>query len=328
MLTANAAGNSASPALFVATTPCRLIDTRVAAETVGARAVPLGANDTYTTVVLGTHGRCTVPADAATLVMNVTATNQTASSFLTVFQAGSTRPTTSNLNWDTASGDIANAVTASVSDSGELSFYNLAGSTDIVADVVGYYTSVPLENYYTKAQVDALIAANPAGVGPVGDAGPRGPAGIDGIDGNDGATGPQGEPGSGEAPKYSYAVIGASGMPYIMFDLGVPDLEFYARCDSMGGGGTIDAGVHIWNGTGEPAVVVLEDGTTVTLGMFDATEPVNGSFGSRAGMKSSTVITRGTHAWEVNVSIDIEPADGTCRVHSVVTTLEMVTIGA
>ena len=90
MLQAGAVGNdSSSPALFVATTPCRLLDTRDAPETVGVRARPLGANDTYTATVIGTAG-CALPTDAVTLVMNVTATNQTASSFLTVYGDGTT----------------------------------------------------------------------------------------------------------------------------------------------------------------------------------------------------------------------------------------------
>ena len=71
---------------------------------------------------------------------------------MTVYGDG-TMPLTSSLNWDITSGDTANAVTANVSAKGELSFYNLAGTTNIVADVVGYYTSTPFEDYFTKAEV-------------------------------------------------------------------------------------------------------------------------------------------------------------------------------
>ena len=191
MLQAGAVANdSSSPALFVATTPCRLLDTRDTPETVGPRATPLGANDTFTTIVIGTTA-CALPTDATTLVMNVTATDQTASSFLTVYGDG-TRPLTSSLNWDITSGDTANAVTANVSANGELSFYNLAGTTNIVADVVGYYTSTAFEDYFTKAEVAAMIADNPGAVGPVGDTGADGQ---DGATGSDGLTGPQGNDG-------------------------------------------------------------------------------------------------------------------------------------
>ncbi len=199
MLQAGAVGNdSSSPSLFVATTPCRLLDTRDAPETVGPRARPLEANDTFTTSVIGTTG-CALPTDATTLVMNVTATDQTASSFLTVYGDG-TRPLASSLNWDITSGDTANAVTANVSANGELSFYNLAGTTNIVADVVGYYTSTAFEDFYNKADVDAMIADEP-GRWPVpsvpltptarpdrsvrhnGLTAPTGPIGANGLDG-------------------------------------------------------------------------------------------------------------------------------------------------
>ena len=214
MLQASAAENEAgtSPALFVATTPCRLIDTRPGSETVGARSVPLSAAETFTTSVIGTNGNCTIPTDAEAVVMNVTAVDQTKSSYLTVFEAGVTRPLASNLNWSSPADQIANAVTSAVSESGELSFYNLAGTTNIVVDAVGYYTAAPLGDYYTKAEVDALIAANPVGVGPVGPqgpngaVGPQGPAGDDGTDGAPGLPGPQGIPGIAGAP-------GADGAP-------------------------------------------------------------------------------------------------------------------
>lgn len=206
-----------SPAVFVAATPCRLIDTREAPETVGPRSSPLSAGDTYTTQVTGANGRCTLPADASTLVMNVTVTNQTAASFLTVFPAGSIRPATSSLNWNLANGDTANAVTANISASGELSFYNLAGEVDVVADVVGYYTSAPLDGFYTKSQVDALIAANPGAIGPAGAQGPpgvrgepgaEGPAGEQGDQGDKGDTGDQGDTGD----KGDTGDTGASGV--------------------------------------------------------------------------------------------------------------------
>ena len=78
---------------------------------------------------------------------------------------------------------------------GELSFYNLAGTTDIVADVVGYYTSTAFEDYFTKAEVAAMIADNPGAVGPVGETGADGQDGADGLDGATGPMGPQGATG-------------------------------------------------------------------------------------------------------------------------------------
>lgn len=217
MLQANAAGGDASsPTLFIATTPCRLIDTRQAPATGGGRTGPLTADTTYTTRVLGTNGRCTIPNDATTLVMNVTAANQTAASYMTVYPAGSARPDTSSLNWTAGSGAIANAVTATVSPSGELSFYNWAGSVDLIADVVGYYTSAPLDNHYTKAQVDALIAENPGAIGPQGEPGLPGPAGADGAPGEPGPSA-----GTGAIAQF-YSTIPMDDIVTIGVDAAVP----------------------------------------------------------------------------------------------------------
>src|SRR5205085_229195 len=84
-----------------------------------------------------------VPAGATAVVLNVTATNTTAASFLTVWPAGEIRPTASNLNW-VAGGTVPNLVTAKLGQGGGLGFYNLAGDVDVVADVAGYYLDTTL----------------------------------------------------------------------------------------------------------------------------------------------------------------------------------------
>jgi len=54
-------------------------------------------------------------------------------------------PVVSNLNF-TPGVTVANLVTVPLSSSGMVSIYNYAGSTNVVVDVEGYYTSVPLAN--------------------------------------------------------------------------------------------------------------------------------------------------------------------------------------
>lgn len=199
---ASASGADSSPAAFVPVSPCRLFDTREAPHTVGVRSTPLGPSETADFSVRGTNGNCTLPNDLQAVVMNVTVTGMDKTSYLTVYPAGVDRPMTSSLNWKTGEEAIANAVTSAVSGMGEISIFNNAGTTDVVADVVGYYTSVNFGDYYTKQEVQQLIAANAAAVGPVGPAGPTGAtgqsgtAGVTGIDGATGATGPQGAPGN------------------------------------------------------------------------------------------------------------------------------------
>lgn len=135
-----AAAGAGAPSAFVAVTPCRLFDTRSGADNVGPRTVPLRADDTFTAQVTGTNGRCTIPSTATGVALNVTIANPTASSFLTVFPADATRPLASNLNWTATSSPTPNQVTVLLSATGAASFSNTAGSVDVIADVVGYYT--------------------------------------------------------------------------------------------------------------------------------------------------------------------------------------------
>lgn len=72
------------------------------------------------------------------MVANVTVADTTGSSYLTAWPDGDARPNASDLNW--ASGvTIPNLVVVKLGVSGRLDLYNAAGSTDLIADVVGYY---------------------------------------------------------------------------------------------------------------------------------------------------------------------------------------------
>ena len=72
------------------------------------------------------------------VVLNVVAAEPTLRSFLTVFPAGSTRPTTSNLN-PTPGLIEPNMVIAKVGINGEISIYNNSGDVQVVADVHGWF---------------------------------------------------------------------------------------------------------------------------------------------------------------------------------------------
>ena len=128
-----------TPSSLVPISPCRLVDTRPTPLTVGTRSTPIGASQTVTFQVTGANGQCTVPSDATGIASNVTIVNPTASSYLTVFPADSTRPNASNLNWTPTSPPTPNQVTVALSGTGALKVFNLAGSVDVIIDVVGYY---------------------------------------------------------------------------------------------------------------------------------------------------------------------------------------------
>ena len=143
-LISSAAGPAASArSVFVPITPCRIMDTRPAPDNVGVRTSPLGAVDTHTINVRGVNGNCTIPTVAVGLSMNVTIANPTASSFLTVFPRTSTdllHPISTGLP---AQAPTPNAVTTNISPDGKISFFNLAGSVDVLADIIGYYAPAP-----------------------------------------------------------------------------------------------------------------------------------------------------------------------------------------
>lgn len=128
-----------TPASLVPISPCRLVDTRPAPLTVGDRSTPIGASQAVTFQATGTNGNCTIPSDATGIASNVTIVNPTAPSYLTVFPADATRPNASNLNWTPTSPPTPNQVTVALSGTGALKVFNLAGSVDVIIDIVGYY---------------------------------------------------------------------------------------------------------------------------------------------------------------------------------------------
>jgi ATP phosphoribosyltransferase len=80
-----------------------------------------------------------VPEGASAVAANVTVTDTTQPSYLTVYPGG-TMPTASNLNWAPGA-TVANLVIGSLSSQGSLTVFNQSGSADVVVDVVGYYTA-------------------------------------------------------------------------------------------------------------------------------------------------------------------------------------------
>lgn len=126
-------------------TPARICDTRSGnpSSLSGSAAQcnslgPLGPGQAMTIQATNVGG---VPASGvAAVVLNVTAANTSASSFLTVWPKGATQPTVSNLNWE-AGTTVPNRVVVPVGSGGQVSFYNHAGSADVIVDVGGWYSA-------------------------------------------------------------------------------------------------------------------------------------------------------------------------------------------
>jgi Fibronectin type III domain len=119
---------------FTSLTPVRVLDSRAGFQ-VGPYNTPWSAGTSRNVTVGGVDG---VPADADAVVLNVTAADTTASSYLTLWPAGATKPTASSVNW-TAGEVIPNAVTVKLGASGAISVFNLSGNADVIIDVAGYY---------------------------------------------------------------------------------------------------------------------------------------------------------------------------------------------
>jgi hypothetical protein len=130
-----ASAPAAGLGLYQGLTPGRICDTRAGSGT-QCTGHTMAPNSTMTVQVAGLAG---VPVGAVAAVLNVTATNTTQTGYLTVFPSG-TPPTASNLNWP-AGATVANLVVSDLSSSGAVTIYNYAGTTDVVIDVMGYYTA-------------------------------------------------------------------------------------------------------------------------------------------------------------------------------------------
>jgi hypothetical protein len=129
-----------SGSTYTSVVPFRITDTRTNSGLPNAGDT-LGPGGTITVQVTGTGGDSGVPAGATAAALNVTATNTTASSYLSVYPAGTTQPTIANLNF-VAGQTVAGFLMVPLSSDGAVTVYNYAGNADVVVDVDGYYGAV------------------------------------------------------------------------------------------------------------------------------------------------------------------------------------------
>jgi len=88
--------------------------------------------------VLSTSWNTGVPGNAEAVVLNVTVTDTTAPSFLSVYPSDVDRPEVSNLNFGPRA-TRANQVVVRVPESENISIYNHQGNAHVVVDVVGWF---------------------------------------------------------------------------------------------------------------------------------------------------------------------------------------------
>lgn len=138
---------------YVPVTPARLLDTRTDALSLGPRS----RTDLRVTGVGG------VPADAKAVSLNVTAAHSSAVSYIRAWPAGRPMPASSVLNTDDRRSASGAGVVVGVGGEGKVSLYNNAGSTHLVVDVTGYYTTASGSGYGALATSHRVLDTRAGG---------------------------------------------------------------------------------------------------------------------------------------------------------------------
>jgi hypothetical protein len=142
---------------FTSQAPARILDSRPGPGNIGGFATPWAGGTTRDITMVG--GVSGVPSDADAVVLNVTVTGTTGSSFLTLWPTGQAKPTASSLNW-TPGRTIPNAVTVKLGsgglNAGKVSVFNLSGNADVIIDVAGYYKAGVGKAFHAIAPVRVL----------------------------------------------------------------------------------------------------------------------------------------------------------------------------
>ena len=120
--------------------PARFADTRAGGRTVDGRDAGTGALGPGATRLVMIGGRDGVPGTATAVAATLTVVGPTATTYLTVWPAGQPRPLASALDAG-AHLTTAASVTVGLGAGGGLEVYNAAGATQVLVDVVGYFTT-------------------------------------------------------------------------------------------------------------------------------------------------------------------------------------------
>lgn len=135
------AETGAAPLVYVAVSPCRILDTRNAGGRLSSgEARPIFVHGSSFASQGGAAESCSIPVDPAAVVVNVVAVGPSDNGFLSVYPYGSVRAA-SSLNYG-AGAIVANELIAktTVGQPFGITLYSQA-STDVVVDVTGYFVA-------------------------------------------------------------------------------------------------------------------------------------------------------------------------------------------
>jgi hypothetical protein len=130
------------PGPYVPLTPFRILDTRTSSGHPQAGS-HVHSQESRNVSILNVSGSGLPTSGVQAVVLNVTAVNPTADTFLTVFPTGSAGvPTASNLNLP--AGTVKpNLVEVALGTGGQVTVFNNAGQTDVIMDLEGYVSQAP-----------------------------------------------------------------------------------------------------------------------------------------------------------------------------------------
>ena len=130
-----ATGRIHDPGNLFTVAPCRVLDTRDAAGAYGGPAMGAGQSRSFTLA-----GRCSLPASARAVAVNLTVTGATAQGNLRLYPADQAVPSTSTLNYPAGQNRANNAIVG-LSASGALAVRctQATGTAHVILDVTGYF---------------------------------------------------------------------------------------------------------------------------------------------------------------------------------------------
>lgn len=129
--------SGASPASnYTAVDPDRVLDTRNGIGVTGH--APIAQGGVVKVQIGGANG---VPAGITAVTLNITEADSTKGGYLSVYPDGTDRGLPSSINFQPTTGSLANEITVKVPADGAVDIYNLAGTTDVVADLEGYFAA-------------------------------------------------------------------------------------------------------------------------------------------------------------------------------------------
>jgi hypothetical protein len=147
---------------FYPLAPCRLVDTRNAAGSLGGPSLVGAASRTFPIL----SSPCNIPATAKAYSLNFTSVPKGPLGFLTTWPAGSSQPLVSTLNAITGA-VTANAAIVPAGTNGDISVF-VTQASDLVIDINGYFAPPDTGglSFFPLAPCRVLDTRNPAGALP------------------------------------------------------------------------------------------------------------------------------------------------------------------